>query len=80
MIITPDCDQFNTVPAFGDYWTLKNSIGPIKYIFIPRELFNMIQLQVLYLFPFNKKHRKILNAVPISLRRNLKNINYYSFC
>ena len=80
MIITPDCDQFNTVISFNDNWTLKNSIGDTNYRFMPRELFNMIQLQnlnleILNLFPYG---RKILNVVPTSLRRNLKNINHRS--
>ena len=79
MIITPDYDQFNTVIYFGDNWSLKNSIEHIDYRFMPRELFNMIQLQILNLFISNKKNRKILNAVSTNLRKNLRNICYHNF-
>ena len=76
MIITSDCDQFNTVITFGKYNLLKNSMVIREYYFMPRELFNMVQLQIIYALPYDIKNRKILNAVPTQLRRNLRNIKH----
>ena len=80
MIITPDCDQFNTVVAFGHYsfTTNSNSMMALNFYFLPRELFNMIQLQILHLRFYIVENKKFFNAVPINLRRNLRNIRYHS--
>ena len=75
MIVTSDCDQFNTVMGFGGCWLLKNAILFEKHKFIPRELFNMIWLQFLYLNPYCFESIASVNLVPVTIRKNLTNIN-----
>ena len=84
MIIVSDCDQFNTAVCFGTFPILKNSIiapnvdftkRDTKFDFIPRELFNMKQLQIIYLNPYNIKNIIIANQIPTSIRKNLTSMN-----
>ena len=79
MILSSDCDQFICVCVLGDrLFNKPNSITVIRITFIPRELFNMIQLQIMYFNPLDIKKRYILNLVPITIRKNLRNVNYTS--
>ena len=79
MIISPDCDQFICARALGETRLCMSNSMTIMYIaFIPRELFNMAQLQVIYFNPLAKENVSILNLVPTTIRKNLRNINYAS--
>ena len=78
MILSPDCDQFYIIQYFGGYWLVKNSIDTTRqFKFVPRELFNMVNLQIIY-FHYDKSDKNIVNTVPPHLRKNLRNINYNS--
>ena len=78
MIITPDCDQFNTVIVFslGTKVRMANLIKLPDFDFVPLELFNMIWLRAICLSQYKKKNVTNINLVPITIRKNLINIDY----
>ena len=79
MILSPDCDQFACVRRLGEiHFFGLNIISVSRITFVPRELFNMVQLQVIYFKPHTKKNVSILNLVPTTIRKNLRNVNYTS--
>ena len=85
MIISPDCDQFICVHIFEEIFPLASiqkynprSLGVHTITFVPRELFNMIQLQVISFNPYTLESIAILNQVPATIRKNLRNVNYAS--
>ena len=77
MILSPDCDQFICVRRLGEiHFRGLNMISVRRIIFVPRELFNMVQLQVIFFKPYTKENIPILNLVPTTIRKNLRNVNY----
>ena len=80
MILSSDCDQFICARTLGEiiYFSGSSMISVRRIIFVPRELFNMVQLQVIFFEPNSKENISILNLVPSSIRKNLRNVNYVS--
>lgn len=76
MILVADIDQFNTVTEIRNKKNTINTISMLTWIninFLPRELFNMMQLTFLnlgFVIHFDRKYRRL----PIKIINNLRSL------